>query len=133
MRIIHSMAGAKHGGAEAFFTRLVLALHRVGLNQRVLLRPDPGREKLLAEVGLTAYTMPFGGKLDISTRLQLRHQVACYKPNVVMSWMNRAAAFCPRAQGRFVHCGRLGGYYNLKYYRNCDHLIGNTPQFLSLW
>jgi glycosyltransferase involved in cell wall biosynthesis len=25
-----------------------------------------------------------------------------------------------------VHVGRLGGYYDLKYYRRCDHLIGNT-------
>ena len=22
--------------------------------------------------------------------------------------------------------GRLGGYYDLKYYRHCDHLVGNT-------
>jgi glycosyltransferase involved in cell wall biosynthesis len=25
-----------------------------------------------------------------------------------------------------VHVARLGGYYDLKYYRRCDHLIGNT-------
>jgi glycosyltransferase involved in cell wall biosynthesis len=31
---------------------------------------------------------------------------------------------CPR--GDFVHVARLGGYYDLKYYRRCDHLIGNT-------
>ena len=34
------IAGAKHGGAEAFFTRLVLALHRAGLDQRVVLAPS---------------------------------------------------------------------------------------------
>ena len=126
MRVIQSMAGAKHGGAEVFFTRLVLALHQAGLNQRVLLRSNPGRQKLLADGGVTAHSMPFGGKLDISTRLQLRRQIAYYKPHVVMSWMNRAAAFCPPPRGRFVHCARLGGYYDLKYYSNCDHLIGNT-------
>ena len=24
--------------------------------------------------------------------------------------------------------GRLGGFYNVKYYRNCDHLIANTSE-----
>ena len=41
-----------------------------------------------------------------------------------MSWMNRATAACP--SGKFVHISRLGGYYDLKYYRSCEHLIGNT-------
>jgi glycosyltransferase involved in cell wall biosynthesis len=38
--------------------------------------------------------------------------------------MNRAARFAPR--GAWVLAGRLGGYYDLGYYRRCDHLIGNT-------
>ena len=38
--------------------------------------------------------------------------------------MSRATRLCPR--GDFVHVARLGGYYDLKYYRRCDHLIGNT-------
>ncbi len=38
--------------------------------------------------------------------------------------MNRAARFAPR--GDWVLAGRLGGYYDLKYYRRCDHLVGNT-------
>ena len=126
MRVMQCIAGAKHGGAEAFFTRLVLALHRTGLDQRVVLRANPGREKQLTDGGVTAQTLAFGGKLDISTRLNLRREITRYKPQVVLSWMNRAAAFCPPPRGRFVHCGRLGGYYDLKYYHACDHLVGNT-------
>ena len=38
--------------------------------------------------------------------------------------MSRATQACPR--GDFVHVARLGGYYDLKYYRRCDHLIANT-------
>ena len=38
--------------------------------------------------------------------------------------MNRAAHFTPR--GDWVLAGRLGGYYDLRHYRHCDHLIGNT-------
>ena len=126
MRVMQCMAGAKHGGAEAFFTRLVLALHRAGLDQRVILRREPGREKQLSEGGVAAHPMAFGGKLDISTRLSLRREIADFQPAGGLSWMNRAAGFCPNPKGRFVHCGRLGGYYDLKYYRTCAHLIGNT-------
>jgi glycosyltransferase involved in cell wall biosynthesis len=45
--------------------------------------------------------------------------------------MNRAASYCPAGGSGYVHCGRLGGYYDLKYYRTCDHLIGNTPDIVS--
>lgn len=126
MRVMQLMAGAKHGGAEAFFTRLTLALHKAGLDQKVVLRPDPARERQLADGGVPATTLAFGGKLDITTRLGLRREIAHFKPDVVLSWMNRAASFCPKPNGRFIHCARLGGYYDLKYYQDCDHLIGNT-------
>ncbi|MDA1099090.1 MAG: glycosyltransferase [Proteobacteria bacterium] len=131
MRVMQCMAGAKHGGAEAFFTRMVLALHRAGLDQRVVLRPEPVREKLLADGGIAAFPLAFGGKLDLSTRLGLRRELARFKPDVVLSWMSRAATFCPKPAGRFIHCGRLGGYYDLKYYRTCDHLIGNTEGIVN--
>ena len=30
------------------------------------------------------------------------------------------------ARRRGCSVGRLGGYYDLRYYRGCDHLVGNT-------
>src|SRR3546814_3244138 len=39
--------------------------------------------------------------------------------------MNRATAALPK--GDFLHLARLGGYYDLKYYRRCDHLVCVTP------
>jgi glycosyltransferase involved in cell wall biosynthesis len=41
-----------------------------------------------------------------------------------MAWMQRAARFSPR--GPWVLVGRFGGYYDLKYFRHCDHLVANT-------
>ena len=38
--------------------------------------------------------------------------------------MNRASSFAPA--GPWVNVGRLGGYYNLKYYKNCQYLVCNT-------
>ncbi|HAQ33544.1 MAG TPA: glycosyl transferase, partial [Rhodospirillaceae bacterium] len=46
-RVLQAMAGAQHGGAEAFFERLVPALHDAGLEQEVLIRRNPERAGFL--------------------------------------------------------------------------------------
>jgi len=129
IRLAQVMAGAHHGGAETFFVRLALALHRAGQNQRVVIRRDGERAATLRAGGLTPVELPFGGLLDYRTRLGMRRTLRDYRPQVVLSWMSRATRLCPR--GGFVHVGRLGGYYDLKYYRRCDHLIGNTRDIVA--
>ena len=124
MRLLQAMAGAHHGGAEAFFVRLGLALHRAGQEQLLLIRDDAERAEALRRGGVEPLQLPFRGFLDIATRLGFRRAIARYRPQLVLTWMNRASALCPR--GDFVHVARLGGYYDLKYYRRCDHLIANT-------
>ncbi len=118
------MAGARHGGAEVFFERLTTALHRLGEEQRVLIRSDPERSRRLRAAGVEVGELRFGGRFDFITRLGFRRAIAEWRPNLVLTWMSRATAACPR--GGFVHVARLGGYYDLKYYRRCDHLIANT-------
>jgi len=128
-RVLQVMAGAAQGGAEAFFARLVPALACAGLQQRAVLRRDPAREAVLAAAGVPAVGLGFGGPLDLATRFALRREIAAFRPNVVLSWMNRATASVPRhgtLRRRFTHVARLGGYYRPKYYRGCDFLIGNT-------
>jgi glycosyltransferase involved in cell wall biosynthesis len=66
----------------------------------------------------------FGGRFDLWTRYHFRRAIAEFRPRIVLTWMNRATQLCPR--GDFVHVARLGGYYDLKFYRRCDHLIANT-------
>ena len=124
MKVMQVMAGAKYGGAEAFFTRLTIALQRAGLEQRVVIREDKERAELLHAGGVKPTQLAFGGVLDFATRWGLRRAIKEFQPDVVLSWMNRATAMMPK--GKFVHVGRLGGYYNIKYYRKCDHLIANT-------
>ncbi len=125
MRILQAMAGAKHGGAEAFFMRLVPALHRAGVQQLVVIRKNAERVAALREVGIEPVEVPFGGPLDIITPMAFRREIRGFKPHVALTWMNRATKFCP--SGDFVHVSRLGGYYDLKYHQRCDHLVGNTP------
>jgi glycosyltransferase involved in cell wall biosynthesis len=125
VKLLQAMAGARHGGAEAFFTRLAIALNNAGQNQQIVIREDEERAAALRAGGLEPLQLRFGGALDLLTKRRLANKVRAYRPDVVMTWMNRATSKMPR--GRFVHAARLGGYYDLKYYRHCDHLVGNTP------
>jgi glycosyltransferase involved in cell wall biosynthesis len=123
-RLLQAIAGAPHGGAENFFVRLAGALQRDGQDQRVMIRRDPARAAQLRAAGVDVAEAAFGGRFDFATGRALRREVAAWRPDIVLSWMSRATQFCPR--GDFVHLARLGGYYDLKYFRHCDHLIGNT-------
>ena len=132
MRVLQAMAGAEFGGAEAFFTRLAVALGKSGLDQRVLIRENRERAGVLKAGGVDPVQLRFGGKLDLLTPLAFRREVRSFKPDIVLTWMNRATSMCPKAKdGEFQHVARLGGYYDLKYYQNCDHLIGNTEDIVD--
>ena len=131
MRIMQVMAGAQRGGAEEFFVRLTVALAQSGVETRAVIRSFPPRREALAAGGVPVLELPFGGWLDFYTGPRLAEEIAAFKPDIVMSWMNRATSFVPKADRvtrhrDFIHVGRLGGYYGMKYYRECDHLIGNT-------
>lgn len=123
-RLLQAIAGAEHGGAEIFFLRLAAALQRAGEVQRVLIRRNAVRARSLREAGVGVTELPFGGFFDLATKAAFQQEIECWRPNIVLTWMNRATVTCPR--GDFVHVGRLGGYYDLKYYRNCDQLVANT-------
>ena len=123
-KLMQVMAGKAQGGAEGFFMRLAPALQRAGLGQRVAVRRGAGYAAPLRERSVDVIELPFGGRFDWRTGPALEREVTRYGPDILLSWMSRATRFCPR--GPFVHAARLGGYYPLKYYRNCDHLIGNT-------
>lgn len=133
MKVMQVMAGAAHGGAEAFFERLVSGLHRAGLDQRVVIRTNPERAALLRAQGVEPVQCRFGGALDIGTPMSIKREVRHFAPDVVLSWMNRGTRMATKARrsGKFVHVARLGGYYDLKYYQGCDHLIGNTQDIVS--
>jgi glycosyltransferase involved in cell wall biosynthesis len=123
------MAGAAQGGAEAFFERLVAAFARHGVEQRVAIRADEARAARLRADSIVPVELPFGGALDFRTPLALAGQMRDFAPDVALAFMSRAAAKLPPrllTGGRCVRVGRLGGYYDLKYYRRCDRLVANT-------
>lgn len=123
LRLAQVLAGGEQGGAENFFVRLSTALAPVqGLEQRAFVRPHPDRIRALEGSGLSCQSFRFGGPLHWLDRARFRHALKDFAPDVVMSWMNRATAATPPGDYQLV--GRLGSYYNLKYYRHCDHWIG---------
>lgn len=124
MRVAQVMAGAPQGGAEAFYERLCIALHAAGEEVLPVIRRDAGRAARLRAGGLAPVELGFGGALDLLTGPRLRGVLNGFAPSVTVAWMNRAARFAPK--GPWTLVGRLGGYYDLKYYRRCDHLVGNT-------
>ncbi|WP_345934494.1 glycosyltransferase [Tistrella arctica] len=129
LRVMQLMAGAAHGGAEAFFDRLAVAFHHRGIEQAIAVRPHPERMAKLRAAGLDPQGLRFGRHVDIRTWWRLRRMVKRFRPDIVLTWMNRATAACPA--GDFVHVARLGGYYDLKNYRGADHLVGNTRDIVA--
>ena len=123
-RVLQAIAGAAHGGAESFFIRLAAALQRAGQPQRVLIRRNSSHAQNLLAAGVSVGELTFGGIFDLATRSAFAREIAAWHPDIVLTWMSRATQLCPR--GDFAHVARLGGYYDLKYYQRCDHLIGNT-------
>lgn len=131
MKLMQTMAGGVVGGAEEFFVRLAAGLNRAGIAQTVAVRPNDTRNPRLREAGLEPLELPFGGLLDLRTVSALAAEIDRFQPDIVLSWMNRASAQTGKAVAKAsaspVVIGRLGGYYDLKYYAACDHLVGNTP------
>ncbi|BBK31062.1 glycosyltransferase involved in cell wall biosynthesis [Stella humosa] len=128
-RILQAMAGAPQGGAENFFVRLAGGLARAGVEQKIVIRRNPERAAALRAEGIEPVELPFGAWFDFTTSPTLLRLVRDWRPAVVLTWMNRATRAMP--PGPFVHAARMGGYYDLKYYRRCHQLIGNTQDIVD--
>ncbi|MDI3306260.1 MAG: glycosyltransferase [Acetobacteraceae bacterium] len=130
MRLAQVMAGARLGGIELFFERLTPALAEHGHEVVSIIRRNPARAAKLRAAGVEVSELPFGGYFDLLTWGRLRRLLQGFKPEVVIGWSNRANRFIPN--GPWVRVGRPGGYYNLKYYKDCDH-IAYTTHSLVRW
>ncbi|MGB0750263.1 MAG: glycosyltransferase [Magnetospiraceae bacterium] len=127
LSLLQAMAGAPKGGAEGFFERLVLALQSESdMDQTTVIRRDAERAARLKIGGVDAIELPFKGRADLWTPWRLGQLLRARKPDIVLTWMNRATRMMPKGKGP-VMVARLGGYYDLKYYRGCDWLVANTP------
>lgn len=125
LRTAQLIAGAEAGGAELFFERFCAALEAAGDEVLPVIRHDAGRNARLRAAGLSPVQLGFGGALDFWTRGRIARRLAGFAPRVAVAWMGRAARHAPA--GPWVLVGRLGGYYDLRQFARCDHLVANTP------
>jgi glycosyltransferase involved in cell wall biosynthesis len=130
VKVAQLMAGAAKGGAEAFFERLSLSLASSGEEVLAAIRDEPARAARLASGGVAVRRFFYGPPYDFWTRPLLGRALSGFGARVAVAWMSRAAQHAPRGDWTLV--GRLGGYYDLKSFRRCDHLVANTRE-LAGW
>lgn len=123
-KALHLLGSAADGGAEVYFRDLTLALHAAGLPTAAAIRAHPAREAALGAAGVPTRVCRFGGPLDLFTRGEVAAFAREQGAGALVAWMNRAAAHAPK--GPWARIGRLGGYYDLKYYKGFDALVANT-------
>lgn len=130
MKILQVMAGAKHGGAETACIDMCIALHEAGEVIEVATRWNEIRVPRLQESGIPVHTLPFGGKLDIYTPWRLAVIIKQFQPQIVQTWLARAARKLPkktRAYNQYLNVSRLGGYYKRKNFKRSDYFTTITP------
>ena len=124
------MLSTQLGGAETYFEKLSAAFAEAGVHQCLVIEPDKDRAELLGELPNTKVVqMGFGGMRKYLAPKRLRRVCSEFKPEIALTWMNRASRRAPTGFCPVV--ARLGGYYKLKHYQNCDHLIGITPDLIN--
>lgn len=124
IRVAQVLAGAKQGGAENFFVRLVSGLNeRTELEAKAFIRKHEHRIQSLRNNGVDTEGFRFGGKLDLLGKWQYLRALNAFNPEIVMTWMGRASSSTP-ASNKYVLVNRLGHYYKLKYYDHADYWVG---------
>lgn len=124
MSVLHLLGTAGDGGAETYFVDLVTALGRAGVGEAAAIRAHPGRQARLKAAHVPFKVLPFGGPIDILTKTAVAGFAKLQGTKLALAWMNRAARHTPK--GPWARVGRLGGYYNLKYYQGFQELVANT-------
>lgn len=124
MSVLHLLGTAGEGGAETYFLDLVAALAGDGVKQAAAIRANANREAALGRLDVPTGVFRFGGPIDILTKPKIAGLAQRCQVRLALAWMNRAARHTPK--GPWARIGRLGGYYNLKYYKGFDELVANT-------
>ncbi len=135
MRLLQVLAGAEHGGAETAFVDMCIAFAQAGQHVEVVTRPNSIRVPRLRAAGILVHTLPFGGAVDVYTPWMLRRIITKFQPDIVQTWMSRAAQkvtrWSPDMGGKpYKVVSRLGGYYKIKNFKNTDYFATITPDIM---
>jgi glycosyltransferase involved in cell wall biosynthesis len=125
--VLQIIAGAQHGLAEAMFERLGLALAATGMPLAAAVRRHSGRADRLRTVGISVDELPFSRHHERRTRRGVERLIDSFQPDLVVSWLARAARTVP--EGAFTHLGVPGRDGRPRDFRGCGHLLlhGDNP------
>lgn len=127
-KVMHILGSGADGGAEKACEDITHALHEAGLEQIVVMREHKKRSEAFKAAGIKAEVLPFGGLFDFTTPYALKNLVFKYQPDIIQTWLSRAARKLLKfKRNKPVIVSRLGGYYALKNYKKSDYFIANTP------
>ena len=128
LKLLNIISGAKDGGAEKFFERLSLSFENNSfVSQKVIIKKNYNRFNYLKKYIDDIDQISFFNFYNPFLSYKINKVFTEFKPDIVLSWMNRASSLIPHL--RFfneIKIGRLGGYYKIKNYLSCDYLITNT-------
>ncbi|EPE97838.1 glycosyltransferase [Rhizobium grahamii] len=127
MKVMHFHFG-KDGGAERFFVHLVNALARRGVEQSAVIRPNRiWRKDMPASVAIVESNFRNVSLDRILLPLKVAFSARRLRPDAIMAWAPRASELMPNYKG-CIKISRLGDYpTDLKYFKNSDILVCNTP------
>ena len=127
------MSGSSEGGAEKFFERFSISLNKEKeISQQIIIKRNNKRFLFFKKNRINVIQLNFLNNYDFFTKRNLNTIINNFRPNIVLTWMNRASNMLPSNRDfPFITVGRLGGYYQVKNYINCDYLIANTRDIRS--
>ncbi len=130
MRLMQILLSQAEAGAETYYEKVAAAFAKdPEVTQRLIIEALPSREARLDAANVDYTTLPMGAiSKPLLYNRRLQKAVDEFKPDLIVTWVNRASRKCPKTDAVVV--GRLGGYYDINNYTKCNHLIVNTPDLV---
>ncbi|RTL62738.1 MAG: glycosyltransferase [Hyphomicrobiales bacterium] len=130
MKIVTVMAGRQSGGAETYSTDVMLQLHATGVAQVVVMARHAPRFQELQAAGMRMAPEVLDAPFSWLNKRALRSLVEKEKPDILHTWMRRAASLVPGGLSQPV-IGWFGGYYEPRHFHRCTHFVGVTEDIVA--
>jgi glycosyltransferase involved in cell wall biosynthesis len=127
-RVVHLITADRiAGGMESFLARLAPALGHAGLEQLAITRRGPELAERLRREGVKVAQYALE-KRDLQSWWGVRQTVRRFRPQIVLSWLPRAAQRVP--PGPWVHVAQVGWYRGLDCYERVERMVVPSPDMV---
>jgi glycosyltransferase involved in cell wall biosynthesis len=127
-RVVHLITADRlAGGTEHFLAKLAPALARAGLEQLVLTRQGPELAAALRADGVPVAQYALQ-KRNLVSWWGVRQRLKRFRPEVVLSWLPRAAQRVP--PGPWLHVAQVSWYRGLDCYERAERMIVWQPDMV---